>query len=160
MAEGLTDASIVSYQRILKKLSENMEERTVGSITTQDIVAYLNWLRTDYISEPFTGKTKPLSPMTIHNAWIGLASFFAWAHQELKLDIPTKEVPPPKFQTPPVEAYTQDEVKALLKACLYARQSPPQDRHKFAARRPSANWDQAIILFLVDTRVRASEFAI
>ncbi len=76
MTEGLTDASVDSYQRILKRWSDHMGNCLVGAITSQDIVAYLNWLRADYVSERVTGKTKPLSPKTIHNAWIGLVSFF------------------------------------------------------------------------------------
>ncbi len=45
----------------------------------------------------------------------------------------------------------------MLKACLYSREARPHDQHRFVMRRHTANRDQAIILVLVDTGLRASE---
>jgi integrase/recombinase XerD len=40
---------------------------------------------------------------------------------------------------------------------LYSREAQTEERHKFIMRRPSANRDQAIVLTLVDTGLRATE---
>ncbi len=157
MAEGLSDRSVDSYERILKKWADHTGEKKIGSITSQDIVAYLNWLRTDYVPQRITGNNQPLSPKTLRNVWITLSSFFEWARLEFKIANPVREVPPPKFKTAPVEVYTQDEVECMLKACVYSREARPHDRHKFVMHRPTANRDQAIILVLLDTGLRASE---
>jgi integrase/recombinase XerD len=46
-----------------------------------------------------------------------------------------------------------------LKACTYSREAETFMRRKFAMRRPTANRDQAIILTLLDSGIRASEFS-
>lgn len=73
------------------------------------------------------------------------------------MENPMKEVPGPRFQKAPVDSYTQEEVRKLIKACLYAKEADTQFRRKFVMRRPTANRDQAIILVLLDTGMRASE---
>jgi integrase/recombinase XerD len=45
----------------------------------------------------------------------------------------------------------------MPKACLYTREADTNMRHKYVMRRPTANRDQAIILVLVDTGLRALE---
>lgn len=68
-----------------------------------------------------------------------------------------KDIPAPRFQKAPVEPFTQDQVLRMLKACTYSREADTTDRRRFVMHRPTANRDQAIILTLVDTGVRASE---
>jgi integrase/recombinase XerD len=84
-AEGLSNRSIDSYERILKKWSENMGEIELTEISSQKITAYMSWLRGEYIPQRLNGKKHPLSPKTLRNVWITLSSFFSWAKQELKL---------------------------------------------------------------------------
>lgn len=67
------------------------------------------------------------------------------------------EVPPPKFKIAPIEVFKQDEIEKMLKACAYSREAQPYNRKKFAMKRPTANRDQAIILVLLDTGLRAME---
>ena len=81
-AEGLAHRTLYSYERILVKWVEYMEERKVTSVTSQDLTAYLTWLRTEYTPERMNGKTHPLSPKSIRNVWITLSSFINWASQE------------------------------------------------------------------------------
>jgi integrase/recombinase XerD len=157
-AEGLTPRSIDSYQRILEKWCDYHGDSTLNSITSQDILQYLNWLRQDYQPKRLSGTTQPLSPKTVRNIWITLSSFFHWAEQEFNLPNPMCKVPAPKYQNAPIEPFTQIEVKLMLKACLYSKQAETQNRSPFCMRRPTGRRDQAIILVLLDTGLRASEF--
>jgi len=68
-----------------------------------------------------------------------------------------KEIPAPRFQNAPIEPFTQDDVQRMLKVCIYSREADPVNRRRFVMRRPTANRDQAIILTLVDTGLRALE---
>jgi integrase/recombinase XerD len=68
-----------------------------------------------------------------------------------------KDVPPPKYKKTEVVPYTQDEVERMLKACAYSKEVKPHDRHRFVMRLPLANRDQALILVLLDTGLRALE---
>jgi hypothetical protein len=49
----------------------------------------LNYLRTDYVPRRITGNNdKKLSPKTVYNLYISVASFFTWASREFNLDNP------------------------------------------------------------------------
>ncbi len=128
-AEGLTQRSIDSYERILEKWVNHIGDCPVTSITSQGLSSYLTWLRTEYTPERFNGKTHPLSLKTIRNIWITLSSFFNWASQEFKMANPMKEVPPPRFKKTPVEPFTQEEVEHMLKACIFTREADTNMRH-------------------------------
>jgi integrase/recombinase XerD len=157
MAEGLSNRSIDSYERILKKWADYLGEVELAEISSQEITAYLNWLRLEYVPQRFNGKKHPLSQKTLRNIWVTLSAFFSWARQDLRLPSPMVEVPAPKFKKAPVHAFTQDEVEKMLKACAYSREANTETRHKFNMRRPTAHRDQAIILMLLDTGMRAME---
>jgi len=156
-AEGLTARSLDSYKRQLDKWLEQQGDTDIDKITSKDLIAYFNWLRNEYIPHRFSGKTHPLSPKTIRNFWVTLSAFFNWAHNELFIADPMNDVPTPKFKIAPVEPYTKEEIEAMLKACAYSREAKTLDRKKFAMKRPTANRDQAIILTLLDTGMRALE---
>jgi integrase/recombinase XerD len=104
------------------------------------------------------GKQKPLSSKTIYNYWVTLKSFFTWAHQREFIDSnPTDAVPRPKFIDKPVDPFTREEIERLLQACKHSRLSEPKGRQSFRTVRPTYRRDEALILFLLDTGVRASE---
>jgi integrase/recombinase XerD len=156
-AEGLSDRSLDSYQRTLRGWANHEGDPPLKAINAQDITQYLTWLRIEYSPQRLSGKTHPLSPKTLRNVWITLSSFSSWASTEFGLPNPMKEIPPPKFKKAEVTPYTQDEVERMLKACTYSKEVRPHDRHRFVMRLPLANRDQALILVLVDTGLRALE---
>lgn len=89
-AEGLSDRSLESYERILKKWIQYCGHVEIVTITNKDIVGYLRWLRTDYVPQRFGADNRALSPKTIRNIWIALSSFFAWASKEFEIESPIK----------------------------------------------------------------------
>ena len=82
---------------------------------------------------------------------------FGWLHVEFKYPNPAIEITAPKFQTHPIETFTKEDVEKIIKARVYSRESQTEVRKKFVMRRPSANRDQAIVLTLLDTGLRATE---
>jgi integrase len=71
---------------------------------------------------------------------------------------PMKNVPALRFQKVEIEPFTREEVSRMLKAYTHSREADTTYRRQFVMRRPTANHDQAMILTLLDSCVRASEF--
>ena len=76
---------------------------------------------------------------------------------ELDFQNPMQNIPPPRFQKSPIETFTKKEIDALLKACTNTREAETRYRSSFSYIRPTAKRDQAIILTLLDTGLRAME---
>jgi integrase/recombinase XerD len=68
-----------------------------------------------------------------------------------------KRVPAPRYQTPPVEPFSKEEIEKLLKVCDFCDEAETDKRRKFTMRRATSYRDRAIILTLLDSGVRASE---
>lgn len=121
------------------------EDTPFDKITARDIKQFLAHLTHE----------RGLSKRTAAHAHTALASLWTWACAELGAEHLLRQVKAPKFQEKPIELYSQDQIKAMLKACeatsfvRYGKQSP-LTRHT-AAR------DKAIIFTLLDTGIRASE---
>jgi integrase/recombinase XerD len=156
-AEGLSDRTIDSYQRQLAKWVEYMGDKEVAKITSSELTGYFNWLHKEYVPHSFGRVKEHLAPKTLRNFWVSLSAFFTWASREFKFPNPMKEVPSPKFKIAPVEPFTQEEVQAMLKVCLYSKEAKPGNRKSFVMRLPNGYRDQAILLILVDTGLRATE---
>lgn len=157
-AEGLSPHTLVSYEAHLKLWIEHNGDVEVDQVTAQNLRAFLAWLRTEYKPRRLAGSNdQPLSDKSIRNYWISLSSFFTWACQEFEIASPMKAVPAPRYEKPPVETFSKEDVEALLKACKYCREANTTDRRRFTMYRPTARRDQAIILTLLDTGLRASE---
>ena len=158
-AEGLSPNTLQSYERDLKLWQIYAGDILVEKISTKMIQAYFIWLRTDYKPRRLSGNQQPLASKTIHNFYISLCAFFTWACREFNLPNPIKAVPAPKFEKAPVEPFTKDEVELLLKACEFSVEVRPGDRRKYVMHRPADKRDQALILTLLDTGLRASEIS-
>ena len=156
-AEGLAQRTLYSHERLLNKWVEYIGDREIDQVTSQNIITYINWLRNEYTPRRFSGKTHPLSPKTLRNVWVTLSSFYSWAARELQLPNIMKDVPAPRINKVPISPLTQDEVQHMLKVCTYSREAHPGNRRSFVMRLPNRHRDQAIILILLDTGLRAME---
>ncbi|MBI5304880.1 MAG: tyrosine-type recombinase/integrase [Chloroflexi bacterium] len=156
-AEGLSPNTLISYEHLLKTWVLQVGDVTIDKITTQDLCTHLAWLRTEYKPRRFSGSSHPLSSKSIRNTWIALSAFFTWASREFNFANPMKAVPAPKFEEPPIEPFTKEQIETILKASEYSREAHTDKRKKFVKRRETARRDRAIVLFLLDTGLRASE---
>jgi integrase/recombinase XerD len=158
-AEGLSPNTISSYEHDLKLWLEHVGDQPINKLTPQTLQTFLVWLRTEYKSRQIAGRSTALAPKTIHNIYITLSAFFTWACREFEIANPIKSVPAPKFEQAPVEPFTKEQVEALLKACMLAKEANTTFRRKYIMRRSTGQRDQAIIMILVDTGLRASELS-
>ncbi|NLF00953.1 MAG: tyrosine-type recombinase/integrase [Anaerolineales bacterium] len=158
-ADGLSENTLIDYERTLRTVAAFLADPDIEAVTTDDLRRYLDHLRRDYVPTRMSGDASPLSPKTIKNHWIALASFYKWAARELGVDNALAGIKPPQTSQATVEPFTQDEVQAILKACERTKTASTEQRLPFTMRRPTAARDRALILLLLDTGLRASECA-
>jgi integrase/recombinase XerD len=156
-AEGPSPRRIEIYVDHLKKWAQFAGDPLVHKTRPVDVRADLAWLATEYKPVRFAKTGQPLSATSVHNVWISLSAFYRWASTELGIENPMLQVAAPKFVVKPVEPFTREEVAALLKACTVSREVRPTDRRAFVTRPYEADRNQAIILVLLDTGLRAGE---
>jgi integrase/recombinase XerD len=154
----LSPRTIDSHDRLISKWLEHIGGQEIGSISAQDIISFISWLRIEYTPHRYNGKTHPLSPKTLRNVWVTLSSFYSWASLELGVAHIMKDVPAPHAKEIPIEPLTQEEVQRMLKACIYSREAHPRNRRSFIMRLPNSHRDQVIILTLLDTGLREWNF--
>ena len=120
---------------------------SVKAIKRQNVDRFLNHLSDDL----------GLSAKTVGNHWIALSSFWTWAGVELNAPHVVQQVRRPRVNTRIVQPYTKDEVQRLFDACVSMRAWDNRHKTHVAGQRPTAARDQAIIMVLLDTGIRASE---
>ena len=159
-AQGLSQRTVSRYKDILEQWAGRLNADTQApSNTSQDLKRYLVWKMTEYILIRKNGKSHPLSPKTTRNIYVTFQAFFRWIGEEFEFPSPMKGIPVPKFVLPRIEPLTKDEIVSLIKACVQKRESRPSNRRGFTDRQPHNLRDQTDIKFLLDTGLRASEFA-
>jgi integrase/recombinase XerD len=158
-AEGVAPTTVEGYKRDLKVWIEYQGDQDILEIESQHILAFLNYMRSDYVPRRITGgNSRKLTPKTIYNIYISVASFFTWASREFNLFNPMKSIPRPRVpDDPPVEPFKKEELELLIKACDFCEEADTDRRRKFTMQRSTAKRDNAILLTLVDTGLRASE---
>ncbi len=136
--EGLSPRTLETYERQLHHLARFLNDPDVDSITTHDLKRFFHYLRTEYTPSRWNGTKKPLAGRTLRNYWIVCRSFYTWAEAELGVPDVVNGLAAPKPNTTQVKPFTEEEVKAMLKAT-------------------SGQRDHLMLLVLLDTGIRASE---
>lgn len=145
---NFSPATISDYSRTYLRFSAFIGDTRLGDIEADDIHHFMEHMRTTY----------KLGKKSICNVWIALSSFWTWASTELGVEhIIRGHVQQPDYRTPPIEIYSEVQIKAMVGACSHAAGWTTTRRTAARAIRPAALRDQAIIITLVDTGVRASE---
>lgn len=87
-----------------------------------------------------------LAPTTLRSRWIALRNLYGWLADEDEIDAnPMERVKMSKVEPPPIEVLTEDDLRALLKAC---------EGKGFLDRR-----DLAVVRLLASTGMRLTELA-
>jgi site-specific recombinase XerD len=139
--------TIATRRVFLERLLWFLQHRRYANCGTTEVRQFLSYLMHGH-EEP-GGRwgnprfNKPVRPITVKDYYVNLKCFFNWLMAEAVIEAsPMARVPKPRVQTEQVEPFSQQQINALLKAA----------RHSQNPRR-----DEAIVLFLYDTGVRASE---
>lgn len=138
-AQNMTRGTLYFYQKKLELFTRYCDTQAVTHIRQVDagiMRGFLLWLEG-------TGH----NPGGCHAAYRAVRAFLRWWADEVEPENwrnPTQRVKAPKVPMEPIEPISLDDVKALLSTCK---------RGEFTGER-----DRAIILALLDTGARASEF--
>jgi integrase/recombinase XerD len=146
-AQGLSPHTLEQYAYAYRKLSAFLSPDTpLPAISTDDLRRFLTTL--DH-----------LAPKTRHSIQVALSSLWTWAVAEGHAPThPLRAIPLPRIHRPDVEPFSRADLRRLLAACDRAAEyTSPHHPTGTANRRPTALRDRALILFLVDTGLRASE---
>lgn len=139
-----------------KHIANYFGERELESLTLEDWQKYFLHLREEYKPKRFSGNQEPLSESTIDNHWKMIRSFYNWAVTLLSIQRPDLKLPRPKYSSPQIVPFTQEEVKRLLDSSQFT-QVEKKDGRKYKIKRPNADRDRAILMILLDTGVRLGE---
>lgn len=160
-AAGHSPHTLRNYRVSFAKLQLYFEGRdpALASVTKDELVGFMAWLREEYESEPEgvapRGKIH-LSEKSRRNVHTDLSALWGWAEEEnlVPANI-VRQIPRPTQEPPVIEPFSQVEIERLLGAC--DRKRSWRDATDPELARPTADRDRAIILVLLDTGVRASE---
>ena len=157
-ADGLSPDTLDIYNWALQKLVTFLQDKEVENITEADCRAWMSWLRDEY--EPASNRSigKNLSLSSLQDAHTALKSFYSWASKEL--GIPRVDtVKRPSGEKPVIRVLSEDEVRALLKVAEYTPVRKTAKRNGFIQKRPTAERNVALVMFLVDTGLRVGELS-
>ena len=76
-AEGLAPVTVTGYERGLKLWLEYQGDQDIRQMRSQHIVAFLTYLRTDYVPGRIAGdNSQKLSRKTVYNIYVGFLPVF------------------------------------------------------------------------------------
>lgn len=140
--------TIADYQRTFGHFDTYVGETDLAQIDSVVINKFLNHCQA----------TRKLSDKSLANIWMALSSFFTWAETELQIKHPIRgSISCPKYKRPVIEEYSEVEVKAMIATCLENSAWSSRSGKIARNKRPTGKRDQAILVTLIETGIRASE---
>lgn len=157
-ADGYSAVTLTVYKSALQTMLEFLGDKEVGDITTDDLRSFLIYLQQTYVPERRNNphNRAKLSTASIHRYWKAMRSFFKFADAELHTGRPDAPIRTPKWESKAVIPFTENEIKALIKACD-ATTVLTKNRDPYNIRKHNALRDKCIIMILLDTGVRVGE---
>lgn len=153
-AEGKSHYTIRNLPSISRLAGFLGDDPHFTDITTDDLRRFLNFLQDEYVPDP-RNPSRRLSAKTVRNTYITLSSCWTWAEQEFEARHAVRPIAIPEAAEKVIEPLAKEDVEALFSACGYTK--PWKNRSNTRTRRPTCTRDRAIVLFLLDTGVRAEE---
>jgi integrase/recombinase XerD len=150
---------ILAVEGHIKHMNKFFGERELETLTLSDWNSYFQYMRYEYKPKRFNKDTSPLAGATLDNHWKTMRAFYSWAVDNNILSTeqrPDLKLKRPRFESPQVVPFTQDEIKRLLKASQSTKVVKSSGK-TYWLRRRHADRDKAIIMVLLDTGVRLGE---
>lgn len=161
LADSYAPVTLRGYESSLGTLSEFLGDPDVSSITTDNLKAFMHYLRTNYRPERKSGSLEPSATASYHRYWKAMRSFFKWAAEELKLSRPDLEIKMPQFTNREIVPFSDAEVSRLIKACETRKPVADGNRKPYQCKRPAdmVARDKALMIVLLDTGIRSGKCA-
>lgn len=137
-AQGFSAETVKKYRYYVFRFLQSLS----GDITRQAITLHMVGL---------TGRSASYRSVNYH----AIKAFLRYLREEESLEVPAMPGKAPKAPLPPVDVPSEDDIKALIKAC----QRPLGKGDDKRSRRDHALRDEAIIRLLAGTGMRLSECA-
>ena len=107
LASNYSTNTLIAYKTHYRQMTAFLGDCEIENVTRTDLQRFFAWLKTEYKPVRANGDDKCLALATMHNDWCATRSLF-------KL---TLERPRPNY--PEITPLTEEEIRALLKACEY-----------------------------------------
>lgn len=148
LSGGYSSKTIEGYLPAMTRVINYLGDPDAADVTVWELEDFLASLRETGVKEA-----------TRQAYWRVIKAYFKWASMRKGLNIPRPdtELEMPKVPEPDIHPYTEQEVKALLKACEKTTMSQPKQKKPCQFDRKTAARDKLIILILLDTGIRVSE---
>lgn len=159
----LSDYTLGDYRLVFRRLIAYLgPDKPINEITHTDIIHFMAHLAQLNVAPAGAAprREQRLSNKTLRNHHTALCSLWTWATENGYAERHImRDVPRPKSQRPPIDPFSQDDIRAMLDACNTTR---TYAHHKNSEKgtvntRPTKTRDRAVILLLLDTGIRASE---
>lgn len=139
LVNGISKGSLKQYFLAIQKLYE-YTHKEVTMTTKDDIINYLNYYR-------YSSSNGELKPNTVKNRYLQISAFFSWLYiNKYIAENPFNSINAPKGTIPKKEVITSSEMEKIAISCEHNKNGIKRAR------------DLAIVSFLYDTGLRASEF--
>lgn len=162
-AEHLSHHTLLDYQNSFRKLQAHLPgDPYLDAITKNQVQQLLADLGERPQPRPGIAyrEAKPLSKKMILNIHTGLSSLWTWALREGYANRHIiREIPRARPEVRAINPFTEDDAHALLAVCARTKSYTRPGKRKCANARPTGHRDEAILLLLFDTGMRATELA-
>ena len=144
-----------SYKFVFQHLLKFLGDVEVESITPENLKAFIIYLQQDYQPTRLSGREGKLSPSGVDLYWKGIRSLFHWLNDSIDLPRPDLKLPRQPFMRSRVVAFTEEDVRKMVRACEYVDVERGGKKHR--QRLPEAHRDKALVLTMLDTGLRIGE---
>ena len=155
-SDGLSPNTSSIYRWALDKLVDYTHDKPVADVTTEDLRAWLSYLRNDYQNASPSRKSERLSASSLRDCWTAAKSFCRWASETFDIPNAADGLKRPAGESPVIVPFGEDDVRALLKAAGHITTKAGK-RAPFICIAPNAKRNTALLLVLLDTGLRVSE---
>lgn len=156
-ASGLSQNTININQLRLRQFCDYLDDPELELITPDQVIRFYAYMQTEYVPQRKSGDKSPLSPSSVSHVWCALRSFYNWAAAEFQMARPDQKIKNQRWNSPAIQPFSLEEIRAMIKATGRTRQASTQKRKSYDMERPTGLRDHTLILLLLDTGIRVGE---